>query len=191
MRSARRFKVSGFKFKVFRNYQTNPFGSALDVLSIFIQLYAKQMGTRPLPFLRNEPIARRAGSKFPCSRFKAFRNLRNEAINPEREKGGRGEREKITKRSHALGSPVQSFGFKVRGCGIFAKRSQPRERAKGGRGERGKGSGSRASRDFTKRSHSSLILAVSSDGRESQSAAIGNYETNPLGGQKGTGKRES
>ena len=49
-RAGSRFRVQGSKSS--ENFQTNPFGSALDALSIFIQLHAEQMGNRPCYFTK-------------------------------------------------------------------------------------------------------------------------------------------
>ena len=91
-------------------------------------------------FAKRSHCAQRAGSKFGVQgskhsvsaplRLCGERKMRNEAMGSkywhpiERSASHDEACEEITKRSHALGAPVQSFGFKVQGCGNFAKQSQ-------------------------------------------------------------------
>ena len=120
MRSARRFKVSSSRFKVIGKLPNEAIRFGMHASVDFYTALCGADGDSALPFLPNEAMRSARRFKVRSSTFKVYETKPTGicvdwcpfVVHP-----------KITKRSHALGAPVQSFGFKVQSFSKITKRS--------------------------------------------------------------------
>ena len=186
-----RFKVSGSRFKVLKNYETKPNPKERE----------KGGGGERGSFCETKPF----GPSLPSPRRRklvrirqirpdpTFENiLQNKANSRERAKDGRREGRELRNETIALGAPVRrERRFRVSGSkfgGIRKMRNEaiPEEREKGGWGA---GEDGGATGDFYQTKPINSPAHFTPGGLKS--ALHVNYGTNPLGGQKVTGERES